>query len=153
VQIRAVVQLGQDRAAGGHRERQRQRKLDLNRGDVDRADQGGQPERGLQHHEMVHRCKTAIRRQRTKLPPGSVSLITAMQAELSSLGSPRDAATLAFHTSMPLEDFLGLVLTAGPVHDLNVREVESGLREFLLREQTGVRRVARELFRVVSPNA
>jgi hypothetical protein len=39
---------------------------------------------------------------------------------------------------------------AGPVQDLNLGEAESGLREFLLQEQTGARRVARELFRIVS---
>jgi hypothetical protein len=59
-----------------------------------------------------------------------------MQAELSSLGSPRDAATLALHTSMPLEDFFDPGIDSRTVHDLNAREVEPGLCEFLLREQT-----------------
>jgi hypothetical protein len=81
----------------------------------------------------------------------SVSLITAMQAELASLGSPRDAANLAFQTSLPLEDFVNPA-EAGPVRDVNLSAVEPGLREFLLQEQLGARQVARELVRLVSAN-
>lgn len=80
----------------------------------------------------------------------SVSLITALQAEINSRGSLRDAATMAFNMSMPLEDFVNPAVNAGPVQDFSLGEVESGLREFLLLEQTGARRVARELFRIVS---
>jgi hypothetical protein len=93
---------------------------------------------GEGHTSDCERCRRA-----------SVSLITAMQAELDSGGSLRDAANLAFQTSMPLEDFVNPAAT-GPVHDLNLDEVEPGLREFLLQEQTGARQVARELFRIVS---
>src|ERR1700722_14722910 len=69
------------------------------------------------HTSDCERCRRA-----------SVSLITAIQAELASLGSPRDAANLAFQTSLPLEDFVNPA-EAGPVHDLNLDEVEPGLRE------------------------
>jgi hypothetical protein len=104
---------------------------------------GGIEFRGMicseQHANDCERCRRA-----------SVSLITALQAEINSWGSPRDAATLAFNMSVPLEDFADPAVNAGPVQDLNLGEVEFGLREFLLREQTGARRVARELFRIVS---
>ena len=92
-----------------------------------------------EHTSACERCRRA-----------SVSVITALQAELASLGSLRDAATLAFSTSVPLEDFVHPDPAAGVVRDLNLRLVEPGLREFLVQEQTGVRQVARELFRVIS---
>ena len=37
---------------------------------------------------------------------------------------------------MPLEDFFDPGIDSRTGHDLNVREVEPGLCEFLLREQT-----------------
>jgi hypothetical protein len=91
---------------------------------------GGVESRGMicseQHANDCERCRRA-----------SVSLITALQAELNSGGSLRDAATLAFNMSVPLEDFVDPAVKAGPVQDLNLGEVEFGLSEFLLREQTG----------------
>lgn len=80
----------------------------------------------------------------------SVSLITGLQAELASLGTPRDAAALAFNTSMPLEDFVDPVSGTGSIDDLNLSELEPGLRKFLLRGQTGARQIARQLFSIVS---
>jgi hypothetical protein len=93
---------------------------------------------GKGHSRDCDRCRRA-----------SASLITALQAELASWSGPHDGANLAFQTSMPLEDFVNPAAT-GPVRDLNLEEAEPGLREFLLQEQVGARRVARELFRIVS---
>ena len=104
---------------------------------------GGVESRGMRcgegHANDCERCHRA-----------SVSMITALQAELASGGSLRDAAALAFSASMPLEDLVDPAIAAGPVRDLNLREVEPDLREFLLQDQVGARRVARELFRIIS---
>ena len=83
---------------------------------------------GEEHTADCERCHRA-----------TVSLISAIQAELASLGSPRDAASLAFQTSLPLEDFVSPA-AGGPVYDVNLDDVEPGLRAFLLQEQTGARR-------------
>lgn len=52
--------------------------------------------------------------------------------------------------SMPLEDFIDPSRADEPVYDLNLDEVEPSLLDFLLHEQTGARRVARKLFRIIS---
>jgi len=104
---------------------------------------GGVEFRGMrcseEHSNECERCRRA-----------SVSLTTALQAELNSLGSARDAATLALSTSLPLEDFVNPEMTAEPVHDLNLQNLQPDLRQFLLQRQIGARQVARELFRMVS---
>jgi hypothetical protein len=102
---------------------------------------------GIEFRRMV--CSETHSTDCERCRRASVSLITALQAELNSWGSPRDAANLAFQTSMPLEDFVNPAAT-GPVRDFNLDDVQPGLREFLLRDQTGARQVARELFRIVS---
>jgi len=103
---------------------------------------GGTEFRGMRcgegHTNDCERCRRA-----------SVSLITALQAQLASWSSPYDAASLVFQTSTPLEDFVSPAPTE-PVHDLNLDEVEPSLRDFLVQEQTGARQIARELFRIVS---
>jgi hypothetical protein len=92
-----------------------------------------------EHTSDCERCRRA-----------SVSLTTALQAQLNSLSSPRDAANMNFRASKPLEDFVTPAATDGPVKDLNLDEIEPRLREFLLHEQMGARHVARELFRLIS---
>src|ERR1700712_5449534 len=64
-----VVYLGWDRPISGHRDRQGGRKLVLDRCDLDRPAQGGQPERGLQHREMVADTRPWSAAEGQVLPP------------------------------------------------------------------------------------
>ncbi len=73
------MNLGRDWPISGHRERQRQRKLVLDRRDLDRPDQGRQPERGLQHREMVTDTGPRSTTERQVLPP--VAPLRPLRAE------------------------------------------------------------------------
>jgi len=63
---------------------------------------------------------------------------------------PSEAAVAAFHHSIPIEDLADPGTPQPPIMDLNLRSLNSSLREFLMRPQSGVRRVARHIFADVS---
>jgi uncharacterized protein DUF6615 len=65
-------------------------------------------------------------------------------------GRPSEAAVAAFHHSVPLEDLVDPDVAQHPIMDLNLRFLDLSLREFLVRPQTDVRRIARHIFADVS---
>ncbi|MBN2564720.1 MAG: hypothetical protein JXB46_03325, partial [Candidatus Eisenbacteria bacterium] len=60
------------------------------------------------------------------------------------------AAVRSFMRGMPLEDLVNPAAAARPFLDVNRAAAEPDLRVFLHQPQTGARRVAKALFRVVS---
>lgn len=94
---------------------------------------------GSSHASDCARCRQA-----------SVSVMTGLQAELTALLSPRDAAADAFRSSVPLEDLADPSAAPGPVGDLSLRTLDSDVQAFLLRGQTGARHVARTIFKAVA---
>lgn len=82
----------------------------------------------------------------------SVSIVAGLLAEYVSVGvRPAEAATNAFHLSLPLEDLADPVGGLAPVMDLNIGGIgDTELRGFLFKPQHGPRQIAKGLLAPVS---
>jgi len=93
---------------------------------------------GPKHHSECAACRKT-----------SVSVMPGLFAEMAS-PSPRGGANEALNSSIPLEDLADPAAEPGPIYDLNLDQIETDLRAFLLEGQVGARHIARMLFKGVS---
>jgi hypothetical protein len=92
-------------------------------------------------HRSVAPCRACIRMAITLMPALSLSPVWDQDV----------LADLTLAEGVPLEDLGDSTKSAGPVRDVNFRELPLGeLRDFLLEDQAGPREVAKHIFKAVS---
>jgi hypothetical protein len=80
----------------------------------------------------------------------SLSILPSLEASQYLHHSPRDAADLAYRTSIALEDLVDINRGHCPVEDLNLKDLSEELRSFLTDRQAGARHVAQSVFSILA---